>query len=135
MSKFDFKKDLPFGEEFEGELINRLQPKHTFYKASDGYFPNYDLICDCCGTTIECKSDRYTTGNMCFELPMLKKSKAKYLFYKVMGDIYWGTLEDVRYWIALGHELDFLKPQKCGERGNRGYIIPIEDTQIYLEKL
>lgn len=131
---YNFTVDLPFGEELEYEVGTRLYPKHTMYKI-DGYFKPFDLVCEYCGLTIECKSDRYDTGNMAFEVPLLRDSEADLLVYKVMGKTYWAKMSEVRYWIALGHELGLLKPQKMGENGNQGYIIPISDTIAYMEVL
>ena len=131
---FDFHKDLPYGEDFEYRIAKQLWPKHNCWKI-DGYFKPFDLVCDDCGLTIECKTDRYRTGNMVFEVDLLNLSQADILVYEVMDKIYWGHLENVRYWIRLAITVDGLERQNMGENGNKGYIIPIKDTKMYLEEL
>ena len=131
---FDFDTDLLFGEQLELEVVEKFNGKHKLRKI-EGYHKEYDLICDDCGVTIECKNDRYESGNMAFELPMLSQSTADILIYRVMGKTYWGRLEDIRYWLRLGHKLGLLKLRKMGENGNKGYVVPIDDTRIFMTEL
>lgn len=131
---YNWSADLPYGEVLEQKVIKKLKNKHNLRKI-DGYHKEYDLICDDCGLTIECKRDRFTTGNMCFEVPLLVDSTADVLIYEVMGKTYWGKLEDIRYWIELAVDLGELKHRDCGENGNQGYIMPIEHTVGFMDVL
>lgn len=131
---YNFKEDLPYGEVLERRVVDGLRKKHKLRKI-EGYHKEYDLICDDCGLTIECKRDRYTTGNMVFELPMLRDSTADILVYEVMSKTYWGKLDDVRYWINLAEGIGEIELRPIGERGNKGYIMPIGDTIAFMDIL
>lgn len=132
---FDFHKDLSFGEDFEYRMIQKLKPKHNFRKEKVGYFKPYDLICDDCGLTAECKTDRYRTGNMVFETDLLNKSTADIVLYEVMDKIYWAKLNELKYWLRLDIKVNDLKPIPMGDSNNKGYLIPIKDTIMYMEVL
>lgn len=131
---YNWAEDLPYGEVLEQKVIKKLAKKHKLRKMP-GYHKEFDLICDDCGLTIECKRDRFTTGNMCFEVPLLVDSTADILVYEVMGKTYWGKLEDVRYWIEVAVDVGELKVRDCGENGNKGYVMPIEHTIAFMEPL
>jgi len=81
-----FTKDLAFGAIFETEVKEYLNMVHedcTYYHV-DGYFTQYDLICDHCNISIECKHDKKSiyTGNFVFEKSLFEKSTATYVAYK-----------------------------------------------------
>ena len=130
-----WERDLAWGEELEQRVIKLFAPKHKLVKAK-GIHPDWDLQCEDCGITIECKRDQVskTTGNFCFETKLLKMSLADYLIYEA-DKLYWCSLDDVRYWTSLAIELGFLKERPVGENNTMGYIVNRDDAFAYMRAL
>lgn len=124
--KSKWEKDLATGEELEKEVLEIFKRKHTARKV-EGKFKPYDLICDCCGITIECKNEPLAgkTGNFFFSFPLLNGSEAKWLYNKAGDHLYYCELEELRYWVSLGMELGEYR-EAMGNEGEWGVIVPIK---------
>lgn len=110
--KADFKKDLAKGEEWELECIDRLKPIFplcTFRKV-EGYFPDYDLICDHCQVTVECKRNWYI-----YDYGFLKGEYSKWINFENR------TLKHTKamYWAVTTPYYDFLVTDQELRRGLR----------------
>jgi hypothetical protein len=133
-AKSKWEKDLEIGEAFENKVLELFSKKHTAYKIV-GKFKAFDLVCECCGTTIECKYDTIAnkTGNFFFSFPLLE-TEADLLFQGTPTSIHWCDMEDLRYWVGLGAELELIQ-EKVGNEGEYGYVVPINDTQAYMRRM
>lgn len=132
VTKFD--RDLATGEAFEQRVLKWFSKHHKAYKI-EGYFKDFDLVCECCGTTIECKYEPIAarTGNFFFSFPLLE-SPADYLFEGTPNGIYRCKMDDLRYWVGLGAELGLIR-EASGNEGEWGYIVPINHTHAYMKKV
>lgn len=131
-TKFD--KDLATGEAFEQRVLQIFSRDHKAYKIV-GYFKDFDLVCECCGTTIECKYEPIAarTGNFFFSFPLLE-SPADYLCEGVGDKIYRCSLDELRYWLELGIKRG-IYTEKVGNEGEHGYIMPMRDALYFMKEV
>lgn len=119
MSDEKFQRDLETGEKFEARFADWANRVHgCWYAKQAGYFKDYDLLCTHCHVTVECKSDRLQqkTNNFCFELPMLKDSKADILAYETSDFVHLFNLPKLREWCR---EYYTKKPRALVNGGDR----------------
>lgn len=127
-----FKRDLATGERFEDQVLQLFSKKHKAYKVC-GYHKDFDLVCECHGTTIECKYDAasYKYGNFFFSFPLLE-SPADYLFQGDGMGIYMCRLDDLRYWIGLMLPRGICQ-EKVSNEGEHGYVMPIKEATSFMD--
>lgn len=133
----NWELDKEHGEDFEQRVVKMLAGKYHLRKV-EGNHPEYDLICDKTGTTIECKSDRvmHKSGNIVIEEKALDKCIAELFLYEDFENkkIYWARWDDLRYWVKLAVEIGDYVSRPVGENRTMGYIIPLGHTIAYMKE-
>lgn len=130
-----FKRDLATGERFEDQVLQLFSKKHKAYKVC-GYHKAFDLVCECCGTTIECKYEPIAekTGNFFFSFPLVNNSEADILFEGTGKHIYWCRMDELRYWLDMMVRRGICV-ERVGNEGEHGYVMPIKEATSFMNRV
>ena len=130
-----FEDDLATGERFENQVLELFSRKHKAYKIC-GYHKGFDLACECCGITVECKYEPIAekTGNFFFSFPLVNGSEAELLFEGTGKRIYWCSMEELRYWLEMMIQRGICV-EKVGNEGEHGYLMPISQAKNFMNEV